>query len=136
MSVFDGFTPEETAKVKAAGTKVRIPEGWSPIWESTPADKAYIVVSGEVSVRVRGQEIARLGPGEIIGEAAIMNRSLRTASIVAATPLELLHFTAEALAQLVAEIPAFRKALEDTAATRAAAARAERVQEPGPEGSA
>lgn len=121
MSVFDGFTPQEVKKVKAAGTKVRIPEGWSPIWESTPADKAYIVLSGEVSVRHRGEEIARLGPGEIIGEAAIMNRSLRTASIVAATPLELLHFTADALARLMEEIPSFKKALEDTAATRAAA---------------
>ena len=124
MSVFDGFTPQETEKVKAAGTKVRIPEGWSPIWESTPADKAYIVLSGEVSVRLHGEEIARLGAGEVIGEAAILNHSLRTASIVAATPLELLHFTSESLEKLVAEVPAFKKALEDTAATRAAAAKA------------
>jgi CRP/FNR family cyclic AMP-dependent transcriptional regulator len=122
MSVFDGFAKDEAEKVKAAGTQVRIPEGWSPIWESTPADKAYIVVSGEVSVRQHGKEIARVGPGEIIGEAAIVNRSLRTASIVAATPLELLHFTAEALEKLIAEVPAFKRALEDTAAARAASA--------------
>ncbi|NYG54293.1 cyclic nucleotide-binding domain-containing protein [Nocardioides perillae] len=136
MSVFEGFTAEETAKVKAAGTKVRIPEGWSPIWESTPADKAYIVLSGEVSVRHQGREIARLGEGEIIGEAAILNHSLRTASIVAATPLELLHFTSDKLEQLVAEVPAFKKALEDTAATRAAAAAQAGQAEQSDEGSA
>ena len=126
MSVFDGFTPQEKEKVQAAGTKVRIPEGWSPIAEHTPADKAYIVLSGEVSVRSHGKEIARLGAGEIIGEAAILNHSLRTASIVAATQLELLHFTSEALERLVEEVPAFRKAIEDAAATRAAVAEAAR----------
>jgi CRP/FNR family transcriptional regulator, cyclic AMP receptor protein len=111
-SFYDAFTPEEIARVSAAGTRVRVPEGWSPIWENTPADKAYIVLDGRVSVRQHGVEIAELGPGDIVGEAAIVNRSLRTASIVAATPLEMIHFTDDAVRRLCEEMPTFRKAIE------------------------
>jgi CRP-like cAMP-binding protein len=97
---------------------VHVPEGWSPIWEGTPADKAYIVLAGTVSVRHHGKEIAQLGPGDIMGEAAIVRHSLRTASIVALTELELIHFTVEAVNALSAEMPSFKKALEAVAIER------------------
>lgn len=117
-SILHGFTDSEIARIKAAGTEVTLPEGWSPISERTPADKAYIIVEGEVSVRKGGREIARLGAGEIIGEAAIVNHTLRTASIVAVTPLKLIHYTAEAVEQLIEEIPAFGEALRSAHAER------------------
>lgn len=117
-SFYDAFAPEEIARVAAAGTRVHLPQGWSPIWEQTPADKAYIILDGTVSVRHHGQEIAQLGPGDIVGEAAIVNHSLRTASIVALTPLELIHFTDEAVRRLCDEMPSFRSALESVAVER------------------
>jgi CRP/FNR family cyclic AMP-dependent transcriptional regulator len=118
VSFFDAFTPQEVARISAAGTAVKVPQGWSPIWEKTPADKAYIVLDGTVSVRRNGQEIAQLGAGEIIGEAAIVNHSLRTASIVALTPLELVHFTDDAVRRLCDEIPAFADVLRSAADSR------------------
>ncbi len=114
----DRFTPAEVERIVAAGTAVTLPAGWSPIWERTPADKAYVILSGEVSVRVKGEEIARLGAGEIVGEAAIVRRSLRTASIVALTPLELVHLSADAVRALRTELPAFRDALDGVVAER------------------
>jgi len=97
---------------------VTLPEGWAPISESTGADKAYIILNGTVSVRSHGTEVARLGAGDIVGEAAILNHSLRTATIVALTPLELIHFTKDALDRLDVEMPSFHAALEKTAAER------------------
>ena len=64
-----------------------------------------------MSVRRNGTEIAQLGAGQIIGEAAIVNHTLRSATIVALTPLEAIHYTSEQLEELVAEIPAFADAL-------------------------
>jgi CRP/FNR family transcriptional regulator, cyclic AMP receptor protein len=118
VSFFDRFTPPEVARISAAGTPVRVPAGWSPIWEKTPADKAYILLEGTVSVRRDGEEIAQVGPGEILGEAAIVNHSLRTASVVALTPLELIHFTAPTVLRLCEEIPAFGEALRTAADER------------------
>jgi len=118
VTFFSMFTPEEIARISASGTRVTLPKGWAPISEHTAADKAYVILDGTVSVRAHGQEVAQLGPGDIMGEAAIVNHSLRTATIVALTPLELIHFTAEQLERLNVEMPTFREALERTAAGR------------------
>ena len=115
---FSMFTPQEIATISASGTRVTLPKGCSAFWEDTPPDKAYIILSGTVSVRQHGQEIAQLGEGDIVGEAAILNHSLRTASIVALTPLELIHLSSEALNRLAVEMPTFQSALEKVAAER------------------
>lgn len=108
---FDSFTPREVAQISARGRRVKLPEGWSPIWEDTPADKAYILLEGSVSVRRDGTEIAQLGSGDIVGEAAIVGHTLRTASIVALTPLVAIHFTDDDINELIAEMPSFREKL-------------------------
>lgn len=118
MAIFDGFDDREVDRIKNTGTHVTLPADWSPIWEKTPADKAYVIVKGEASVRRGGEEIARLGPGEIFGEGAIVNHKLRSASIVTLTKVELIHFTREQVEQLRAEVPAFAAALERTAQER------------------
>ncbi len=118
VSFFEAFTPQEVARISAAATRLRLPGGWSPIGESTPADKAYIILSGEVSVRRGGEEIARLGAGDIMGETAIVNGTLRTATLVALTPLELIHFTDDAVRRLRELMPSFREALDDVVHAR------------------
>ena len=118
MSFFSAFTPQEIAKISSAGTRVTLPEGWAPISERTGADKAYIILSGTVSVRQHGKEIAQVGEGDIVGEAAILNHSLRSASIVALTPLELIHFTADQLNRLAVEMPKFGEQLDAVAKER------------------
>ena len=110
-SFFDSFTPREVAQISAHGRRVTLPEGWSPIWEQTPADKAYIILDGSVSVRRDGTEIAVLGAGDIVGEAAIVGHSLRTASVVALTPVKAIHFTDDDINELLAEMPTFRDKL-------------------------
>ena len=111
-SFFDFFTNAEIARIAASGTRITMPAMWAPISESTPADKAYIVLEGGLSVRRHGEEIARLGPGDIVGEMALLNNRLRSASIVTLTPVVALHFTDDAIRELVAEVPAFAHALE------------------------
>jgi CRP-like cAMP-binding protein len=112
------LSDEDLATVVRAGRHVHLPADWSLIWEKTPADKAYLIVDGEVSVRKAGQEIARLGPGDVIGEMAIVNHRLRSASVVSLTPLEVIHFTKESLQELLDQVPAFGAAIRDTTSER------------------
>lgn len=110
-SFYDSFTSKEIAQISAHGRRVKLPQGWSPIWEDTPADKAYILLEGTVSVRRDGQEIAQLTSGDIVGEAAIVGHTLRTASIVALTPLVAIHFTDTDIKELLDEMPSFKEKL-------------------------
>jgi CRP/FNR family cyclic AMP-dependent transcriptional regulator len=118
LNRLEGLDDHDLRTVVRAGRHVHLPADWSLIWEKTPADKAYLIVDGEVSVRKCGQEIARLGPGDVIGEMAIVNHKLRSASVVSLTPLEVIHFTRESLQDLLDEVPAFADALRGTASDR------------------
>ena len=100
------------------GRHVKLPANWSLIWEKTPADKAYLIVDGEVAVRKGDKEVARLGPGDVIGEMAIVGHKLRSASVVSLTPVEVIHFTKESLQELIDEVPAFADAIKGTASDR------------------
>lgn len=115
---FSALTDNEVNLLAEAGTAVHIPAHWGLIWEKTPADKAYIILSGEVSVRKGRDEIARLGPGDTVGESAIVGHRLRSASVVSVTDLEVLHFTSEAVRELMEKSPTFKAALENTTAER------------------
>jgi CRP/FNR family cyclic AMP-dependent transcriptional regulator len=117
-SILEALPPGDAERVLAAGRALTLPQGWSPIAESTPADKAYLITAGRVSVRKGGVEIATLGPGAVVGETAIVNRTLRSASVVALTPLSVVHFTSEKLEELADEIPSFGAALRAAAAGR------------------
>ena len=118
MTKFAHLNEKQIHKIVEKGTYLTVPQGWAIIMENTPGDKAYLILDGEVSVRHGSNEIARLGSGAMIGEVALVAHKLRTASVVSVTPLEVLHFTAEALQDLEDEIPDFRKALEGLTAER------------------
>jgi CRP/FNR family transcriptional regulator, cyclic AMP receptor protein len=47
----------------------------------------FVVESGEASVEVHGEEVARLGPGDEFGEIALIDRRPRTATVTALTDL-------------------------------------------------
>lgn len=113
---FSGLTDEEVHRIVEAGTAVHIPAHWGLIWEKTPADKAYLLLGGEVSIQHDGNEFARVGAGELIGETAIVTQHLRNATVVAFTDIEALHLTREAVVRLSESSPAFRKTLEESAA--------------------
>jgi CRP-like cAMP-binding protein len=118
LNRLESLSNAELQKVIAAGRHVHLPADWALIQEQTPADKAYLIIDGEVSVRRHGEEIARLGPGDVIGEMAIVRHRLRSASVVSLTPLEVIHFTSEAVNQLADQVPAFAAAIRATADDR------------------
>ena len=106
--------------VAASGVELDVPAGWSLIWAKTPADKAYVILEGEVDIKLDSGKTVRLGAGDVIGEKAILEHSLRSATVVAATPLVVLHFTSEAVTSLYNDVPAFRAALDTALANHAA----------------
>lgn len=118
VAIFEGLGDEDIARIAAAGTQTTVPAHWSLMSEQTPADKAYIVLEGELSVRRGGTEIATLGAGDLIGEMGIVEQRLRTASVVSTTPLKVIHFTRDTIERLSTQIPAFGAGLRAAADKR------------------
>jgi CRP-like cAMP-binding protein len=50
------------------------------------AQAVHLVLAGEVVVTVDDDEVARLGPGSVIGEMAMLGRRRRTGTVTAVVP--------------------------------------------------
>jgi serine/threonine-protein kinase len=64
------------------------PAGAVIVREGDPGDEAFIITAGHCTVvkleRGTEREVRRLGPGDVFGETAILSRTPRTATVVAA----------------------------------------------------
>ena len=98
-------------RVAAAGEKV--------VEVGAPGDRMFFIVSGEVEVQVPPRPV-RLHPGDFFGEIALLTSAPRTATVLAATPCNLLVLRASDFRRLVAAHPLLREAIERVAAERLA----------------
>jgi hypothetical protein len=66
---------------------VRFEAGETLMRQGEPGDRFIVIKSGEIDVSVDGHSIERLGPGNGVGEIALLHRSPRTATVMALTPV-------------------------------------------------
>lgn len=95
----------EIRQLAATGRPVRLPAGWSVVQERTPADTSYLILSGTVAVTVGGEQVARLGVGDVFGEVGPLSGRLRNATVTSTSPLRVLCLPGSELAALVAKQP-------------------------------
>lgn len=105
------FSEPVIREMALAGAKVNIPERWSVMSENTPADMAYVLLAGEVEVRKESEPVATLPPGQIFGEIALLEHSLRSASVVAVSPITVLRLDAASLQKIADANPDFAEKL-------------------------
>jgi CRP/FNR family transcriptional regulator, cyclic AMP receptor protein len=99
------------------GHVVHVQPRWTMLAEQTAPEKAYVLLTGEVEVRRRGEHLGRCRAGEVLGELGILRHRLRSATVVASTDVVALHLRDDVFEQLHAEDPYFRD-LVDAAASR------------------
>jgi CRP/FNR family cyclic AMP-dependent transcriptional regulator len=82
----------------------------------------FIVASGEATVSVQGNEVGTLGPGSSFGEVALVDKSARSATVTAATPMVAYALPIWSFRPFVEERPALAWKLLETLAERLRAA--------------
>jgi CRP-like cAMP-binding protein len=105
VAFFDGFTSEELDRVAALAEELDAEEGAELMDQGRPGQEAYVIVAGRAGVYIGGQMIAELGPGEIVGEMALIDHRPRIAAVRALSPMTLLAFDAERFRRLLDEMP-------------------------------
>ena len=71
------------------------------------AKEMYLLRSGRVSVRVHGKIVEEIGAGGIFGEMALIDRSPRSATVVALEPCEAVPIDERLFVILVQDAPLF-----------------------------
>jgi CRP-like cAMP-binding protein len=81
-------------------------EGKVIIREGGQANAFYAIEDGTVKVERDGEHIADLGPGDVFGEQALLEKSERSATVTATSPVRMIRIDHW-------EIPRMRKAMPE-----------------------
>jgi MFS family permease len=84
---------------------VRVPAGQAGFRQGDPADRFYVIETGAADVVGDGHLVTTLGPGDGFGEIALLRRVRRTATVQAATDLELQALTRDRFLPVVTGFP-------------------------------
>ena len=82
-----------------------MPAGQAVFHQGDPADRFYVIETGAADVVGDGRLVTTLGPGEGFGEIALLRRVRRTATVRAATDLELQALSCDRFLPVVTGFP-------------------------------
>jgi len=123
IPIFRPLAPATLEQLARDLQPLRVSTGEVIVRQGEPGDRFYIVEDGEVEVHVDDRPPQRLGPGDYFGEIALLQDVLRTATVVAATDVNLLTLERDVFVTSVTGHPASAEAAHAVIANRLASLR-------------
>jgi len=90
VPLFEGLGRKELEEVGRLCDEVDLPAGRVLMREGDSGDEFYLVLEGSVRVDRGGATVATLGPGQFLGEIALVDHGPRTATATCETACRLL----------------------------------------------
>jgi CRP/FNR family cyclic AMP-dependent transcriptional regulator len=118
VPLFRGLTTKELRDIAKATVELDIDQGKEFVTQGDVGREAFVVVEGQAEAFRNGKKIAELGPGDCIGELALLDHGPRTASVVAATPLTVLVLGPREFGGVLDEVPTLSHKLLEALAGR------------------
>ena len=99
VPLLSGLEPSELERIAQVAIPRSFPKGARVFHEGDRTDACYVIRAGEVRVTRehpdgRAIALATLGPGELVGELAMLDGGVRSASVEALTDVDLLAVSA------------------------------------------
>jgi HEAT repeat protein len=110
VSLFSGLSLERLQAVERIVRESRYVGGEAIVREGEPGDELFLIIEGEVDVlRAAGtsaeERLNRLGPGDYLGEMAVLDGSPRSTTAVARSEVRALVLAGARLRELMHEMP-------------------------------
>ncbi|MGA9575089.1 MAG: cyclic nucleotide-binding domain-containing protein [Lysobacterales bacterium] len=99
MNLLEVFKDSEDVLEYSAGKVIAV--------EGEKGDHMYVVMKGEVAISIRDRTLAIALPGEIVGEMALINSNVRSATITARTDCRLALIDQASFNALMRHVPDF-----------------------------
>lgn len=116
IRLFSSCNAKELAKIARASDELSLPAGKTLTTQGQTGREAFVIVDGGASVEVGGVEVAHLGPGDHVGELALLDGGPRTATVTATSDMTVLVISQRAFFGLLDEVPGLaRKILSSLA---------------------
>lgn len=122
VPLFASMDEQDLRRIATFATEDSAPTGATLMREGDYSNEMVAIESGTATVIQEGRTVASLGPGDVFGERGVLTRDLRTASVVAASPMRLVRLTNWDVKRLPQET---RKRLAELVQSRQSAASAD-----------
>jgi CRP/FNR family transcriptional regulator, cyclic AMP receptor protein len=120
VPLFEGLSKKQLRRMSSLMTRLELPAGKVLTREGQEGYEFFIVLEGEVEVRQGDRVVVTRGPGEYVGEIALLDKRPRTATVVAATPVSVEVLSRREFMSLLAEAPELSEQILATVAQRLA----------------
>jgi CRP/FNR family cyclic AMP-dependent transcriptional regulator len=93
IPLFSTLVPEEARRLAAFATETSVAEGQILMKEGDFSTELIAIEEGTADVMQRGQKIATLSAGDLIGEMGLLSREPRNADVIATSPMLVIRLT-------------------------------------------
>lgn len=118
IPLFAGCSDRDLEHLARAADRVRLPEGTRLTRQGDIGREAFVILSGSADVDRDGERVAEIGPGDVVGELALLDGGPRSATVTATSDIETLVLTRPAFTAVLDEIPMLAHRLLVTLARR------------------
>jgi len=117
IPLFQTVPEEELRQLAPYANEASVEQGRELVREGDFSYELWAIEEGEAEVLRDGEHLADLGPGDFFGEIGLLEKDLRTATVVAKTPMRLITLTGWDLKRMERTMPEavarVRKVLEE-----------------------
>ena len=118
LSLFAPLSDRQRAKVAPHCHAVVIPQGEHLLDEGYSAYEFFVIEEGKAAVVSAGKHLRDLGPGDFLGEIAILSQKARTASVIAVSTVKAIAMSANDFRDMTESIPEVAKQINEAAQER------------------
>jgi CRP-like cAMP-binding protein len=111
VPLFSHCNKKQLASIASLADLINVPAGRELITEGKPGLEFMVIVEGAGEVRRKGRKIDTLGPGDFIGEMALISRGPRNATVRTTTDTLLLAVTERQFWTLIEQAPEIQTSL-------------------------
>ena len=105
VPLFTGCSKSELRELAKTADELDLRQGTVLTREGRPGREFFVLIDGNAEVTKKGKKIAELGPGDWLGEIALITDSPRTATVTASTPVDVLVITDRRFRSVVETMP-------------------------------
>jgi CRP-like cAMP-binding protein len=105
VPLFAGLSKRHLRRVARMAIRADIPQHTVILSPEREADSFFVILDGEAEVATPTGAQIRLGPGRFFGEMALLDRSPRTATVTAATDMQVMRIAQRRFSQLLESEP-------------------------------
>ena len=118
LPLFEGLDDTSLRTISKAAHEISVEDGAELVREGDYSYDLTIIDEGQAEVVSDGSIVATLGPGDVFGEAGVLRKDLRSATVRATTPMRLITLTGWDLRRLRGRIPELEARLKTLADER------------------